>query len=177
LHITNWAKNGDGSYSGVFNTLPDRGFNAGSIFYDYAARIQMFDFTFTPYTGAANIGGATVAEKVAAQNQIVANFTGGVKFTYQDTVFGTQVTTGLNHAVGSPGVLTTAAISNSLLKGANGKLSLDAESLVLRPDGSGYVGDEYGANIYHFDSSKKIDAVLPVPAAFKPRTGGTTMTR
>src|SRR5262249_32600525 len=77
LAITDWAKSGSG-YSGVFNTLPDRGFNAGTIFSDYAARIETFNFTFTPYTGSANIGGTTVAEKMAAQNQIVANYAGGV---------------------------------------------------------------------------------------------------
>lgn len=169
MAITNWTKTSPTSYSGIFNTLPDRGYNAGSIFSDYAARIETFSFTFTPYTGSANIGGNTIAERVAAQNQIVANYTGGVKFTYQDTVSGTQVTTGLNPAVGAPGVLTTATFSNSLPKGANGKLSLDSEALVLRPDGSGYVGDEYGANIYHFDSTKKIDAILPIPGALKPR--------
>ncbi len=172
MAITGWSKTGANTYSGVFNTLPDRGFNNGAVFSDYAARIEQFNFTFTPYTGTSNIGGTTEAQKVAAQNQIVANYTGGVKFTYLDTVTGSQVTTGLNPAVGASGVLTTAAISNSLPKGANGKLSLDAEALVLKSDGSGYVGDEYGSNIYHFNSSKVIDAVLPVPAALKPLTGG-----
>lgn len=175
MAITNWTKTSPTGYSGIFNTLPDRGYNSGSIYSDYAARIETFGFTFTPYTGSANIGGTTIAEKVAAQNQIVANYTGGVKFTYQDSVSGPQVTTGLNPAVGDAGVLTTATISNSLPKGANGKLSLDSEALVLRPDGSGYVGDEYGANIYHFDSTKKIDAILPIPGALKPRdTSGAT---
>jgi hypothetical protein len=171
LAITDWAKSGS-SYTGTFNTLPDRGFNAGTIFSDYAARIEQFNFTFTPYTGTANIGGTTTAEKVAAQNQIIANYTGGVKFTYDTTGGGTSVTTGLNPPVGLPGVGSIPI--GSSVPFAAGKLTLDSEALVLKSDGSGYVGDEYGANIYHFDSSKKIDAILPVPDAFKPRAGGVT---
>src|SRR5947207_449204 len=30
LQITGWTNRGDGSYSGVFNLLPDRGYNSGS---------------------------------------------------------------------------------------------------------------------------------------------------
>jgi hypothetical protein len=40
---------------------------------------------------------------------------------------------------------------------------------VLRADGSGWIGDEYGANAYHFNKDKQIDAVLPMPEALKPR--------
>ena len=170
LVITNWAKSGP-SYTGVFNTLPDRGFNNGTIFADYAARIEQFDFTFTPYTGTANIGGTNVAEKMAAQNQIVANYTGGVRFTYDTTGGGTSFTTGLNPPVGVAGV-GSIPISSSVP--FVNKLTLDSEALVLKNDGSGYVGDEYGANIYHFDSNKKIDAVLPIPDAFKPHAGAVT---
>lgn len=168
LAITNWNNDGS-SYNGVFNILPDRGYNAGSIFADYQARINQLSFTFTPYTGLSNIGGITTQQKVAAQNQIQATYTGGVKFTYDTTTSTGLNTTGLNPAVGTPGVLTTAVFSSSLPMGANGKLSLDSEALVLKADGSGYIGDEYGANIYHFDANKKIDAILAVPDALKPR--------
>ena len=168
LAITNWNTDGS-SYNGVFNILPDRGYNAGNIFADYNARINQLSFTFTPYTSLSNIGGITTQQKVAAQNQIQATYTGGVKFTYDTTSATGLTTTGLNPAVGSAGVLTTAAFSNSLPMGANGKLSLDSEALVLKADGSGYIGDEYGSNIYHFDTNKKIDAVLAVPAALQPR--------
>lgn len=177
LQITNWADAGGGSYTGVFNTLPDRGYNTAvgttNIFADYAGRIEQLSFVFTPYTGLANIGGTTLEQKAAAQNQIQATYVGGVKFTY-DTGSGLGVTTGLNPAVGAPGVLTTSPLAATLPMGSNGKLTLDAEALVLKQDGSGYIGDEYGANIYHFDSSKKIDAVLPIPNAFKPRLAGIT---
>ena len=40
------------------------------------------------------------------------------------------------------------------------KLTIDAEALALKADGSGYFGDEYGANIYYFNSSKQIVGVV-----------------
>jgi hypothetical protein len=46
---------------------------------------------------------------------------------------------------------------------------------VLKSDGSGYIGDEYGANIYHFDVNKKIDGVITPPAAIQPHTPAGTL--
>ncbi len=109
LQITNWKRSG-GSYSGTFNILPDRGYNnnnAGGFFSNYAARIQEVNFSFTPYTGDANIGGTDIASQIAAQSQIT--FTSpisGVKFTYTDPNTGAgTVTTGLD-----PGTTGSATI-------------------------------------------------------------------
>jgi hypothetical protein len=98
LQITGWTNLGNGSYGGIFNILPDRGYNSGNFFADYAARIQQVSFLFTPYGKSTNIGGSTVAEKIAAQNQIVfTSGISGVKFTYLDPTSGTlSVTTGLD---------------------------------------------------------------------------------
>src|SRR5262249_18697504 len=100
-------KQGNGTYTGVFNILPDRGYNAGAFFADYAARINTVPFTFTPYTGSANIGGTTIAEKVARQNQIAfARPFGGVRFTYDDPNGGANVfTTGLDPGDGFTNLL------------------------------------------------------------------------
>ena len=54
LQITDWTKVGDNSYTGTFNILPDRGYNSGTFFSDYAARIQRVSFVFTPHTGRRN---------------------------------------------------------------------------------------------------------------------------
>src|SRR5262244_2514760 len=59
LQITGWADNGDGSYTGTLNILPDRGYNLGNFYSDYAARINQVGFTFRPYYGSTNIGGTT----------------------------------------------------------------------------------------------------------------------
>ncbi|MCX6847550.1 MAG: esterase-like activity of phytase family protein, partial [Verrucomicrobia bacterium] len=191
LVVTNWATAGAGSYTGQFNILPDRGYNSGSVYSDYAARINQFDVTFTPLTPGSSIGGTDLASKIAAQNQIVATYNAGgsVKFTYNNG--STQVTTtGLN-PTGAAGAATISAVSSSPVPfvssytpttGPNAgvpqtvnKLSLDSEALVLKADGSGYIGDEYGANIYHFNSSKQIDGVVGIPDALKPQdvTGAT----
>src|SRR5262249_34216348 len=53
MQITNWVKNANGSFTGTLNILPDRGYNIGSFFSDFAARIQTVDFAFTPYIGLA----------------------------------------------------------------------------------------------------------------------------
>lgn len=190
LQITGWANNGNGSYSGTFNILPDRGYNNGAFYSDYAARIQQVGFSFTPYTGNANIGGATIADKIAAQNQIA--FTtpvSGVKFTYDDPNTGTtRFTTGIDPAAGNStifgtsvpyvttytGLATPSSVATTTYNGIN-KLALDAEALVLKPDGSGYIGDEYGGNIYYFNSSKKIVGVLGLPDAVVPHAPSNTV--
>ena len=104
LQITNWT-GGSGSYTGTANILPDRGYNTDAGFFSaYAARIQQVDFTFTPYTSAANIGGVDIASRIAAQTQIA--FTSpitGVKFTYFDPIANAlRTTTGFNPAA-APG--------------------------------------------------------------------------
>jgi hypothetical protein len=73
MQITGWTRNANGSYSGVFNFLPDRGYNSGTTYSNYAARINNFDFIFTPYTSSAT---------TTAQNQIAMTFTGSTRFTY-----------------------------------------------------------------------------------------------
>src|SRR5215510_7390522 len=182
LQITDWAKIGDNSYAGTFNILPDRGYNSGTFYSDYAARIQRVSFVFTPHTGGP-IGGTDIASKKAAQNQILmTSMPSGVKFQYFDVVRNTlSPTTGLDPDVGfttlfgatlpyvvgfngpnAPGGISTAH------PGVN-KLPIDAEALVLKADSSGYFGDEYGANIYYFNSSKQIVGVVGLPEALRPR--------
>lgn len=190
MQITNWASVGDGSYTGIFNILPDRGYNnnnAGGFFSDYAARIQQVGFSFTPYTGTANIGGTDIGSKMAAQNQI--SFTTpitGTKFTYLDPTSNTlKPTSGLDPAAGKTTIFgktvpyvvdytgqTTPGSANTLYTNVN-KLALDSEALVLKPDGSGYIGDEYGANVYYFNANKEIVGVITPPAAMQPHKDGS----
>jgi hypothetical protein len=188
LQITNWS--GSGTYTGTFNILPDRGYNnnnAGGFFSNYAARIQQVNFAFTPYMSAANIGGSDISTRIAAQSQI--SFTSpvsGTKFTYTDPNTGNgALTTGLDPgATGSarifgktvPYVINyagqpTPGAPNQTFNNVN-KLAIDAEGLVLKPDGSGYVSDEYGANVYHFNSSKQVVGVITPPPAVQPHGAG-----
>ena len=174
MQITGWTKNGNGSYSGTFNFLPDRGYNSGSIYSNYGARINEFSFNFTPYTSSAT---------TTAQDQIAMTFNGSTFFTYDhDGNSGTAPirTTGLLPGSGAAGVGSFAGqnipvVNTSTTLGGvtvNNRLTMDAEGLAFdrRPgkEGSGWVGDEYGANIYHFNSNKQLDGVLGLPAALVP---------
>lgn len=183
LQITDWMKHWDGSYTGTFNILPDRGYNSGAFYSDYAARINEVTFRFTPHDDAAPIGGTTDLEKLLAQNQIT--FTSqvfGTRFTYKDPHRpGLSPTTGLDpgtsfatlfgkivpYVTSFTGPQSPSAAASNTYDNIN-KLALDAEALVLKHNGSGYIGDEYGANIYYFNPNKQIVGVIVPPAAFQP---------
>ncbi len=172
LQITGFTKNPNGSYSGVFNSLPDRGYNSGAVFSNYGARINEFDFTFMPYTSSAT---------TTLQTQIGLTFKQSTLFTYDhDNNPATPAipTTGLvaNGAGSLLGVTVPIVTGNTTLQGITvpGRLTVDAEGLAFdrRPgrDGSGWVSDEYGASIYHFNANKELDGVLKVPEALVPHS-------
>jgi hypothetical protein len=177
MQITNFQNLGGGSWSGRFEFLPDRGYNSGSIFSNYAARLNSFDFTFTPYTGTT---------PTALQNQIQTTFVGSTRFTYDHD--GNPATAGkytsgmLASGVGSLFGLPIPTVSGNTTQSdgtVNGRLTMDAEGLVLDSRagraGSGWVSDEYGPYIYHFNASKQIDGLLHLPEALVPHSpAGTT---
>lgn len=159
LDLSAWQKTGPNTYAGTVFTLPDRGFNdpANNLFSDYAARIQEFSFTFTPYSGP------DLPPALASQNQIQLTYVGletlhdenGAEFTGVD-----------------PGAGTRTAFGKLVPNASNNKVSLDAEGLVIAPDGSRYVSDEYGSAIYHFDTAGSLIGVITPPDALVPVTGG-----
>lgn len=168
LSITGWSYNaGTGQFSGTFNVLPDRGYNSGSIFSNYAARIHALPFTFTPYYGAGPV----------AQNQIVPTYSGTTKFTYVDGAT-TKFTTGLNPT----GVSTilgqsvgTAPAFNLATGTTENLISFDAEALHVFPDGSGFVSDEYGTYLCRFNSSKQITRIVQLPSSAQPHKPAGTL--
>ncbi|HXI71027.1 MAG TPA: esterase-like activity of phytase family protein [Verrucomicrobiae bacterium] len=185
MQITGWTTNGDGSYSGTLNVLPDRGYNIGNFYADYAARINQVGFTFKPYYGSTNIGGTTDLEKLNAQtNQLTFGPIGGVRFTYFDPNTGSNsFTTGLDPGANSTtlfgqkmpyvttytGFQSPSSTTNTTYTGIN-KLPLDSEALIIKSDGSGYVGDEYGENIYYFNPAKQITGAIVPPPAMQPHS-------
>jgi phosphodiesterase/alkaline phosphatase D-like protein/2',3'-cyclic-nucleotide 2'-phosphodiesterase (5'-nucleotidase family) len=171
MQITAFTKNGDGTYSGTLQTLPDRGYNSGTIYSNYAARLNTYTFNFAPYTSAAS---------TTAQNQIALTFTGSTRFTYDhDNNPGTPgVFTSGQLADGPATTLfgTTVPVVTGITTQSDGpvtnRLTLDTEGLILdtRPGktGSGWIGDEYGAYLYHFNAAKQLDGQLQLPAALVP---------
>ncbi len=167
LSITGWSYNsGTGKFNGTFNVLPDRGYNSGSIFSNYAARVHELPFTFTPYYGAGPV----------TQTQIVPAYSSTTKFTYVDGAK-TKFTTGLNAVA----VNTIMGQSVGTAPAANGPggatenlISFDAEAIHVFADGSGFVSDEYGAYIARFNSAKQFTKLIQLPAAAQPhRAVGT----
>jgi hypothetical protein len=166
INITNWLYNGGGTYSGTFQMLPDRGYNAGTFFSNYAARVHEVNFTFTPYTGAGPVG----------QTQIVPTYNNvSTKFTYQDgsTVKFTSglVPTGTSTVFGQ--TVGTVSAANGQGGATENLISFDAEAIHTLADGSGYMSDEYGTYIARFDSNKKITNIVQLPASAQPTNGGS----
>lgn len=169
LNLSTWRKTATG-YTGNLFALPDRGPNGiGQVtFSDYAGRYSSFSFTFTPYTGTANLPVATTS-----QNQMVLTQTGGLLF--RD--FNGRVTTGFDPGLGAAGVITQNGIPlpGPTTGAAAGKISLDAEGLRFLNDGNFYVSDEYGANVYYFNAAGQLQGVIRPPAALLPRDAAGTL--
>lgn len=175
MNIGGWRRTRTG-YAGTFYTLPDRGYNSGTFFSDFAARIQRVDFTFTPYAGSAPLGGATVDEMKAAQNQIVPTYVGGQILTLP----GGTTTTGLDPGTNSVSLFgdTFPFVPTQTIDGIAypiNTLTLDSEALVLRPDGSGWIADEYGPNIYYFDCNRQIVGAIVPPPGVRPHIPAGTL--
>jgi len=163
LSITNWSYNtSTGQFSGTFNVLPDRGYNSGSIFSNYAARVHETPFTFTPYYGTTPV----------APNQVTPGYSSSTKFTYQDGAT-TKFTSGLN-PTGTSTVLGQTVGTVTAANGPGGTqeslISFDAEAIHVFPDGSGFVSDEYGTYLARFDATKQITKLLQLPGAAQPHT-------
>lgn len=158
-----WRRDGAG-YAGTLYSLPDRGYNSGTLFSDYQGRLVQYDLSFTPYAGP-DLPAAT-----GSQSQIVFTPTGrGIALTD----FSGQATTGLDPAAGT--VTQNGHLLPSPADGpAAGKVTLDAEAVAVLADGSFYVGDEYTAGIYLFDARGRMTGFIAPPAALLPVTGGTT---
>lgn len=157
LDLKSWQRNADGSYGGGMYTLPDRGPFDGAI--DYRNRVHTESIRFTPLTGTA-----ALPQSPASQSQLVITPTGG--FTLKDA-------NGVEMTGRDPGAstVTRAGITYPLATAATaaGRISLDAEGLAFRPDGSFYVSDEYAAGLYYFDATGKQIGAIQTVTALLPR--------
>ena len=161
LDLNTWRRNADGSYSSGMFTLPDRGPFDGAI--DYRNRVHTESILFRPLTGAA-----ALPQTPASQSQMIITPTGGfllrdangVEMTGRDPGASTVTRGGIVYPLATAG---TAA----------GRISLDAEGLAFRPDGSFYVSDEYAAGLYYFDATgRQIGAIQTVPALLPRNAAG-----
>lgn len=151
-----WRRDADGRYHGVLWTLPDRGRNdpEAGLFYDYAARLEKLRITIDPGNGK-DAGQLRLTVEGGLQ---LVDFN-GQPFTGADPGNGTLIQRGIS----------LPAPARDM--GA-GKIALDAESLQFTADGHFYVGDEYTANVYYFDTGGHLQGVLVPPPAVRPMRDG-----
>ncbi len=155
-----WRRKADGSFSGALISLPDRGFNAGKVYSDFAARYETLAVTFAPRDSAEPL-----PLSPDSQDQLRLTPKGGLIF--RD--FRGQPSTGANPGTGTKtehGVVLPSPAAGAL--GA-GRISLDNEAIAFLKDGSFYVGDEYGANVYYFDAKGRMKGVIVPPRSARPR--------
>ena len=136
----------------VFYLLTDRGPNAaGSV----ANSIIFGKADFTPQVGKFRVvGGQLVLE----QTILLKNAAG-------------QPLTGLPNPIGqgNTGEIALDLQGQTIAPNADG---LDSEGLVIAPDGTFWISDEYGPHIVHFDATgKTIERINP----FGSGTGGRTL--
>jgi hypothetical protein len=153
-----WTRTSDG-YQGTFYMLPDRGWNVSGTL-DYQVRLNKLAVTFNPVEASPTMP----AED--RQRSVVA--------TLADTILLTDAAgaplLGLDPAEG--GIRRAADGFPDLPQAANGRVSIDAESLVLFPDGGFFIGDEYGPYIYRFSAAGRMLAAIRPPEALIPRRTG-----
>ncbi|GAM83134.1 hypothetical protein ANO11243_011200 [Dothideomycetidae sp. 11243] len=161
-----WSKTGNGSYTGVLWTLPDRGWNTqGTLNYQNRVHKWRIELTLMP--------DATV-EKPSGPN---------FEFTYLDTVRfvdpSGQPTTGLDAKPEGPYLAfngidfqlpsTTYQGDGFGNPGSGGsRVVVDSEGLVIDQTGHFWVSDEYGPFIYQFDPSGKMVTAIKPPDAYIP---------
>ena len=161
-----WTRSG-ATYSGIFYAAPDRGYNvAGTI--DYTARVNRLAVTFTP---------AATAATGLSQNQIGLTLTQSTLLHETLAGGGKRPFSGLDPVPGgvaTGGARAATSTLPELPQAFNGKLSLDAEGIVLLPDGSRLISDEYGPSIYRFSSGGEFLGALPVAPSVRPIRNGVT---
>lgn len=161
LDLNSWRRNADGSYSGGMVTLPDRGPFDGAI--DYRNRVHTSAITFRPLAA----GSAALPQTAASQSQLTITPTGG--FTLKDAL-GVEMT---GRDPGASTVTRNGIVYPLATDGtAAGHISLDAEAIAFRPDGTFYVSDEYADGIYYFDATGKQIGAIQTVKAMLPLTGG-----
>jgi hypothetical protein len=135
-------------------SLPDRGFNTPDKgqYSDYPGRLHRLRL---------RVGARGVAE---------LEYLSSIFLRDEDGAF----TTGLDPGTQTKRHFGRAAPARLPPDGetGRGRLTLDAEGLALRPDGSFYVGDEFSCAIYHCRADGQMLGVIPPPRGILPQTNG-----
>jgi hypothetical protein len=153
-----WTRTSDG-YRGTLYLQPDRGYNlAGTT--DYQPRINKLSIVFRPANDPAVLAPVErqrTVEPVLIDTLMLTD-ADGAPLTSLDPIDG--------------GIRPAAGDFPPMPQGANGRISLDAEGIVLLRDGGFFISDEYGPYIYRFSAHGRMLAAIRPPDAFIPRRNG-----
>lgn len=148
-----WQRNANGSYSGTLVTQPDRGYNvAGTT--NYIPRYNRVTVAFSPAPAGA-----------ATQTQVTLTLADTIRFTEAG---GTPMTS----LDPTPAGTGTRSGLPAMPQAFNGRLSLDAEGIVVNSDGSLWVSDEYGPYIFRFTADGRLVSAIRPPEAIIPKRNG-----
>jgi len=154
LQPGSWCRQADGSYAGTLFAQPDRGYNVTATS-NYTPRFNKIDFTLRPAPAGASV-----------QTQVTMQIADSVKFTEAD---GTPLTS-LDPGSNTSG--TRAGFPN-LPAAFNGRLSLDAEGIIINADGTLWISDEYGPYVWKFTADGKLMSVIRPPEALIGKRNGS----
>ena len=152
---SSWHRTAAG-YEGALLLLPDRGYNVEGTT-DYRPRVNTITVELTPTdAGATPSAEAQQAGAAAAlTDSLMLSDAAGAPMTGLD-----------------PDSVRLAAGGLPDLPQAGSHVSLDAEAIVRLPDGSFFIGDEYGPYIYRFSASGQMLSAIRPPAALIPMRNG-----
>ncbi|CAF9921435.1 MAG: hypothetical protein HETSPECPRED_004542 [Heterodermia speciosa] len=169
LDRASWKKTKSGSYTGILWALPDRGWNTQGTL-NFQNRVHKIALTLTPAPSAS----------------VSTPSPPNLQLTYLDTILftgpdGTPVTgldADITGSITYPGfpILPVATFTGNGFgqPGPGGKrIAIDSEGLVLAPDGSFWVSDEYGPYIYQFSPKGKMLQAIKPPDAYIPHRNGS----
>jgi hypothetical protein len=154
IDAAGWTHGADG-YKGSLWLLPDRGYNVVGTT-DYRPRLNTIAVELAPVApGAAPAAGQSSLKATLADTMLLTDDKGADA-------------TGLDPLDG----VRAAAGDMPILPEANGKLALDNEAIVRLPDGTMFISDEYGPNIYRFSADGHLMSATQPPAALVPMRHG-----
>jgi hypothetical protein len=156
VDLRTWRRSADGLYSGTFYAQPDRGISRSGAATNYTPRTHRLDVSFLPApNGAAN------------QIQLGLSLADTTRLTEANGTF----LTSLDPAATTAGLGTRPGFP-VLPQASTGRLSIDPEGLVLLPDGSFFLCDEYGPYLYRFSAAGVLLGAIRPPEALIPKRGG-----
>ncbi|KAK5937246.1 hypothetical protein PMZ80_010546 [Knufia obscura] len=160
LDAKTWTLHDNGTYTGLLYALPDRGWNTEGTL-NFQPRVHKFQIEFDPAsTGPSPNLQLHYLDSIRFSTDADVPFTGldpNILPPYLTTTDGTTLPSATYSGDGFGG------------DGPGGsRPSLDSEGIVLMPDGTMYISDEYGDYIYHFTAEGRLITAIPPPEAFVP---------